>query len=232
MGQNIILIVSLFIVMASCKGMKESSKYQFNEGTYKVRLADHRGKAYVVVTDDSVKVYPLNKPVFDSTEFIQLTFPSKTANAAQGRNVFVANSFDLDVLTILFKYRPSVKGFPNQFTTHFNGAVYLGYRSDVFKIAYQKTPLYYKRRIEHYGYSFGGFAGIGATAMNPWVTQNNITDEYDGFVISKGLALHIAVNAFTFGVAVGWDHLTDRNKRYWIYQGKSWVGITLGLNLN
>ncbi|MCF6403106.1 hypothetical protein L3C95_09490 [Chitinophaga filiformis] len=219
-------------ILCGCKALQESSKYQFNEGTYKVKTPAHTGKAYVVISEDSIKVYPLNVPVFDSLKFIDLSLPDKTARPIGGRHSFVTNSFDLDLLTILFKYRPSVYGFPNQFTTHLNGAAYVGYRSDAFSVLYSKKPLYYKRHIEHYGYSMGGFLGMGATAMNPWVTRNNITEEYDGFVISKGIALNIAVNAFTFGLAVGWDHLMDRNRKYWIYQGKVWTGVTLGLNLN
>jgi hypothetical protein len=224
--------IAAFITLQGCKVLQESSKYEFNEGTYHVKTPQHSGKAYVVVNEDSVKVYPVNAPLFDSTRFIELAFPAKTAKPVRGRNLFLANSFDLDVLTILFKYRPSVKGFPNQFTTQLNGAAYIGYRTDAFKIRYSKRPLYYKRHIEHYGYSFGGFLGIGATAMNPWVTQGNISDEYDGFVITKGLALNVAVNAFTFGLAVGWDHLADSNRKFWIYQEKTWLGLTLGLNLN
>lgn len=225
-------ILLMLFLGAGCKGIQESSKYQFNEGTYKVNTSGYAGKAWVEVSEDSIRIYPMNKPVFDSTQFIDLSYPAKTASPLKGKNQFVTNSFDLDVLTILFKYRPGTSGFPNQFTTHFNAAAYAGYRSDVFKIKYKKRPLNYKRRIEHYGYSFGGFLGMGATAMNPWVTQDQITEEYDGFVITKGVAVNVGVNAVTFGLALGWDHLMDRNRKFWIYQGKPWLGLTFGLNLN
>jgi hypothetical protein len=49
---------------------------------------------------------------------------------------FVNRSFDLDVLTILFKYRPGISNFPNQLNTKFNGAGYLGYRSDLYLLTY------------------------------------------------------------------------------------------------
>jgi hypothetical protein len=227
-----IIIIILPCLLFGCKGLHESSKYQLNEGQYNVKTAGISGTAYVIVSEDSVKVYPLNKPVFDSTHFFELAFPQRTSKPVTGKNVFIKNSFDLDVLSILFKYRPSVNRFPNQFTSHLNGAAYIGHRSDIFRILYKKTPFYYKRRIEHYGYSFGAFLGMGATAMNPWVTEDNITQEYDGFVITKGAALNMAVNAFTFGLAIGWDHLMDSNRKFWIYQGKPWAGITIGLNLN
>jgi len=212
--------------------MQETSKYQFNEGVYNVRSVNHTGRAYVTVHEDSVKVYPMNAVRFDSTKMIRLALPEHISGSRPLKARFVARSFDVDVLTILFKYRPAAKGLPNQFSTQFNGAGYLGYRSDVFNVAYKEKPLYFKRRIQHYGYSVGGFLGIGATAMNPWVTQEQITEEYDGLVLTKGVALHLGVNSLNFGVALGWDHLMDRNRKLWIYQGKPWTGVTFGLNLN
>jgi hypothetical protein len=68
--------------------------------------------------------------------------------------------------------------------------------------------------------------------MNPWVTENQITQEYDGVVWSKGIAGIIGIDNFTIGLALGWDHLLDKNKNYWIYQGKPWLGLAFGLNLN
>ena len=68
--------------------------------------------------------------------------------------------------------------------------------------------------------------------MNPWVTNNRIAIEYDGVVWTKGVTGIIGLNNFTTGLAVGWDHLLDRNMAYWIYQGKPWIGFVFGLNLN
>lgn len=232
---NALLTLTFFVTLhflTGCKSLQESSKYQFNEGFYNVKMTDSSVKAYIVTNEDSIKVYPLKQNVFDSTNFLNLVLPQQSSKPVSGKLHFIKNSFDLDLLTILFKYRPSVKSFPQQFNTNFNGAAYLGYRSDIFRVIYSKRPLYYKRRIAHYGYSYGAFLGMGATAMNPWVTQNNITEEYDGFIISKGLAINVAVNSFTFGIAIGIDHLTDRDRHVWIYQGKPWTGVTLGLNLN
>ena len=68
--------------------------------------------------------------------------------------------------------------------------------------------------------------------MNPWVTENNISIEYDGVVWSKGLAGILAIDNFTIGLGLGWDYLTDANKKYWIYQNMPWLGLAFGLNLN
>ncbi len=68
--------------------------------------------------------------------------------------------------------------------------------------------------------------------MNPWVTNDRITIEYDGVVWTKGITGILGLNRFSVGVAAGWDDLLDRNKPYWIYQRKPWAGFALGLNLN
>jgi hypothetical protein len=64
------------------------------------------------------------------------------------------------------------------------------------------------------------------------MTGGAVQSEYDGVVFNKGFAAIVALNHFTAGVAIGWDRLLDRNRRYWIYNDKTWVGIVLGLNLN
>ncbi len=109
----------------------------------------------------------------------------------------------------------------------------MGYRTDTYVLHYKDSPLgISKRNITHFGFSFGGYMGMGGTAMNPWVTNDQIALEYDGVVWTKGLAGIIALNNFTTGLALGWDHLLDKNKKYWIYQGKPWIGFVFGLNLN
>jgi hypothetical protein len=42
----------------------------------------------------------------------------------------------------------------------------------------------------------------------------------------------MGVNNASLGLLIGWDHLLDNNKEYWIYQGKPWFGIALGISLN
>ena len=67
--------------------------------------------------------------------------------------------------------------------------------------------------------------------MNPFVTNINIQPEYDGVVITEGIAGLVGVGGFTFGGAVGFDNLMDKNRNTWIYQGKFWLGFTVGFNI-
>lgn len=142
------------------------------------------------------------------------------------------NTFDVDILTVPFKIRPSVRGFPEQLTADFDAALYLGRRRDNYTIKNVKTRGNSKLQLTGAGYGYGGFIGLGSVAMNPYVTQNAIDYEYDGFVINGGLAGIYDAKKFNIGLAVGTDFLVDKNRSSWIYHGKPWVGVLFGIDLN
>ena len=228
----------LVILLQSCQTIKQSSKYGFNEGYYQSKLFHKKLKSvYVIPGEDSIKVYTtkaLSKTSVDTVQSLKIAFPANHKPGNFDNYIFKQNSFDIDILSILFKFRSSVSGFPRQLNTSIlNGAIYLGHRSDFYQLKYKKTPLnVLKRSITHYGFSIGGFTGIGASRIDPWVTQNALDIEYDGLVNVSGIALIIALDKLSFAVTLGVDHLLDQNSDVWIYQGKPWWGLGIGLNLN
>jgi len=230
----------LFLVLlffSSCKTLTETSKYGFNEGYYKSRLYHKKLKnVYVVSAEDSIKIYSaksIEKGFVDTAKKTKLVFPVNKKPLNFENYSFKKNSFDLDALSILFKYRPSVKNFPRQLNTGFNGAVYFGYRTDMYRLSYKQTPLKeYKRNINHYGYSIGAFSGIGTARIDPFVTLNGIDYEYDGVVNLTGIAVIAGVNKLSLGITSGVDFLLDKNRKYWVNNKKPWIGIAIGLNIN
>jgi len=222
--------------LTGCETLKESSKYQFNEGFYKTRAGNGKmEKMYVVANGDSVKVYSPGaiRNQVDTNRSITIAFPPVRKTTDFKNYAFQRNTFDLDVLTILFKYRFPAQGFPNQLNATFNGAVYAGLRKDVYKLKYNETPLHiHKRSISHYGYSLGCFAGFGTARIDEYVTLNRLQTEYDGVVTLEGLAAIIALDKLTFGLTLGEDHLLDRNRKLWVNQARPWIGLSVGLNLN
>lgn len=213
-GQRLLLLAVL--TLTCCV----SHKYELSNHRYLYKQAgEHYKRANIFVSADSIKVYDPGS----SGEMVQ------KPGVAQ---YFLKRSFDVDVTTVLFKYRPGSQYLPRQLLTDFNGNVFVGYRLDRFKIRHTKTPFGNKKLTSHIGITMGGFAGIGSTAITPWTTNNQVTDEYNGFIVSRGLSVMIGFNTLTIGAGVGWDALTDRDKVVWIYQNKPWYGLTLGLNLN
>jgi hypothetical protein len=234
---RIIFLFAGIIALSSCSSLRNSAKHGFSEGYYRSRIFHKKKKkVYVVPEDETIKIYSaksLQKDVIDTSRSLKIAFPADQKPAAFQNYKFTKNSFDVDVLTIPVKYRPSVQNFPRQLNATFNGAVYLGYRSDVYHLSYRQTPLrIFKRSITHYGYSLGLFTGLGTMHIDEYVTNNAINIEYDGVVNLAGINLIAGVEKISLGLAVGVDHLMDRNRKYWLNNGKPWIGLSFGVNLN
>jgi hypothetical protein len=209
------------LILISCGTIRNAPKYELGDGAYDFRQP---GSVYiktnVYVTEDTVRIFSRTKPT-------EPVIPDPHKN-----EIFLKRSFDVDVMTIAFKYRPGSTYLPRQLNTDFNGNVFMGYRFDRFEMKLNRTPVGIRKTYRHRGITAGGFAGIGATAITPWTTNNQIGDEYNGFILSRGAVVMIGFNNLTVGGGLGWDYLTDRDKEKWIYQNKRWYGLTIGLNIN
>ena len=222
--------------ISSCETLKESSKYKFNDGFYTTNNAGHHEKVYVLAGSDTIKEYQRSAlqgmHSTDSIKSVRLVFPDKKPKDFTD-HVFRQGAFDIDVLTVLFKYRPPASNFPPQLNATFNGAVYTGYRTDIYRLSYKQTPLHdFRRKVSHYGFSAGIFSGLGTARIDEYVTNNALAIQYDGMVNLTGLALILAADRLTAGITLGEDHLLDRNHQLWVNNGKVWIGLSLGLNLN
>ena len=221
-----------------CNLLRKGSKYEFSNGYYRMKhTGPGKEKVYVDQQDGEYAVYRVEmlgqKHAVDTAASTKLLLPLSFQGEPPADAVFWQPSLDLDFLTIPLKYRPSLSSFPRQLNTNLNGGAYIGFRNDVYHLRYSQTPLGKPmRHTTHFGFSFGGFAGLGATAMNPSVTNDQVPIEYDGVILTKGVAGILGVNHFTVGLAIGFDNLLDKNRKYWIYRQKPWIGLAFGLNLN
>jgi len=227
--------MTLAFLWAGCQTLRNSPKYSFAEGYYSSRLYHKkRKKVYIVPSDDSIRIYSAKRISRGADTALKLAFPPNARPATFNDYNFRQLSLDFDVLNLLCKFRPSQKGFPPQFNNNIlNAALYLGRRADVYQLRYRRTPLGADRRtITHYGYSFGVFAGFGGAHIDEYVTRNALAVQYDGLVQIAGVAAIVGIDRVNFGLNIGVDHLLDGNRRLWIYQGKPWLGVSIGLNLN
>jgi hypothetical protein len=236
MKKELLLTCLVTILLNSCGIVQKDYKYSFADGYYRSKIFNEdQTRVYIDNNNDSILIYSVsadNKVSNNLKKVVSLLQEGKS-NLNMNSLVFNHLSMDVDVLTILSKYRPETVGLPGQLNSNLNGSVYLGLRNDVYQLKYPKTPLNtYKKQIKHYGLSSGIFTGLGGSPLNPAVTENHISHEYDGLVWSNGFAVIMGVNNASLGILIGWDQLLDSNKEYWIYQGKPWLGIALGLNLN
>lgn len=215
-----------------------STKSKFADDYYIVKKKGAQNeKVYVDFEEDEITVYSTTGKKKESHQIDQTVqgtiFPKEEKGTKTPDLKFKHGDFDLDLFTMPVKLRPARNGVAWQLNANVNGAIYAGYRVDKFNLHYTPNPLgKVKRSITHTGFSFGIFSGLGNTFMSPTNTDFNIETEYDGVVWTKGVAAIFALNNFTAGLAIGTDNLTDRNKKYWNYEGQPFLGLVLGLNLN
>lgn len=222
---NLLLCSLIVAFITSCGPLHETARYQFVDGEYFYRQKNHPYHNVYISNQleeaDTVKIYRVKNEAGE--------LPAVTPGLDQ---YFVKKDVHLNILTIPFKLRPSVEGFPAQLNSNFNGEIFVGHRIDKFRLHYSSTPAGWKREMLHWGVSGGVFAGIGSSPITPWTTNYRTMDEYNGFIVSRGIAVMGSINRLTVGLGMGWDYLTDRDRGIWIHQNKPWYGLTLGLNLN
>lgn len=221
LGVGILAVMS----MASCAALKETARYEFVDDEYWYRQRPEKYQKVYVENDlenDIISIYPLSLELRED-------LPETKENVDQ---YFIMKDLHLNILTIPFKLRPSVEGFPSQLNSNFNGELFLGYRLDKFRRHFKNTPAGVKDEMLHWGISGGIFGGIGSSVIAPWTTNYRTMDEYDGLVLTRGIGVLGAINRLNVGFVIGWDYLTDRDKNIWIHQNKIWYGLALGLNLN
>jgi hypothetical protein len=210
------------LTILSCSTLKPFSDSNIESGYYELRqTARGYTKVYLDVKKDSIAIIAIDKESKDQSPLAHIDGQS-----------FLKRSFDIDVLAVPFKYRPSTSNVPRQLTSDFNGNIYFGYRLDRYKTRIFHTPIGQVKKIQHHAITMGTFGGLGTTFVSPWTTNYQTNDEYNGLVLTRGLSIMAGVNNLTFGVGIGWDYLTDRDKEIWIYQNKPWYGVTISLNIN
>jgi hypothetical protein len=232
-----IVVIAMVALLSSCETLKHYAKRGFSEGFYRTNLHLQKvRKVYVLPSDDVIKVFSvetMKKNIIDTSESLKINFPADSKPLDFQTYFFRKNSFDLQALTVLFRYRPALKVFPAQLTQSYNATAYIGYRTDIYRLSYKKTPLQlYHRSITHYGFSVGVFSGIGSERVDEFNTLGALSTEYDGIVSLSGIAAILAINKVSFGVALGADHLLDKHREIWVSNGKPWIGLTISLNLN
>ncbi len=219
-------LLLLIGMLQGCASLQSPSKYNLATGYYNFK----EGKDKVQVFLDAVEDTLVLTKIADETSVIKLPLYTNEGDLKPIR--LSKPTLDIDIISALFKLRPRHVSLPPQLNATFNGNIYVGYRKDMYTTQYVKEFKRYRREINHFGFSVGLFGGIGATPVNPSVTQNAIATEYDGIILQKGAAAILAINKITIGLGLGFDTLLDRNAQFWIYQERPWLGLMLGLNLN
>jgi hypothetical protein len=226
------IIIAGVALFTSCNTIEKASEHGFNSGYYKLDSAKKISLVYVDVNEEKIDVYNQRDKKIDRNKFLSIKV--KNPDSFQTDLLkFRKQSLDIDLTTVLLKYRPSVYGLPPQLTTDLNFSLYAGWRFDTYKIISKMDPLdkpYLK--ISNMGYDFGIFAGLGSSNINPFTTNYRTTDEYTGMIFQTGISAFLESNIASFGVVVGLDYLLNRDRAIWINNNKPWAGLIVGIALN
>lgn len=222
---------SLFL-LNSCVVFRKAESDHLHDGYYRTVIAGKTQTVWVETGEDTLRVeIPDGVNQANTEPIVQVLNLDIDTPAAPMR--FVQRTLDVDLLSIPVKIRPATQGIPTQMVTSINAAIFLGFRKDVYHLHQQKQGRgHYRFKEFHHGFSIGACTGIGASSITSGFTRKMVSTDYEGVVWSNGIAGLIAINQFTIGVMLGTDNLLNTDRRYWIYEGKPWVGLAVGLNLN
>jgi hypothetical protein len=189
-------------------------------------------KAYLQLQEDSIRVFIQQNDTLQSPAAISLSLTGADSICSLPYS-FNKQSLDIDITSILFKYRPRQQGRPSEFTADFNAALYSGWRWDYFTVKGKKDPFQNCRKtISSRGFDVGAFAGMGTTPVNPFSTNGVVTDDYSGMIFQYGMAAFVETSFVSFGLSAGFDALLTPDKKSWIYHNKPWLGFVVGIALN
>ena len=226
------LILVYVTLCSSCAVIEKSSRHGFESGYYKMKSYGSPDKdVYLDMNDNEVTVYPKNEEALGN-ELINISL-SNSDTLCHISSKFVKKSLDIDITTVLLKFRPSVYDLPSQMNIDFNAALYAGWRHDTYFVKGKADPLHKCRcNVVSRGYDFGIFTGLGSATIGPFSTRNAISNEYDGMVLQFGIAGFVESNFASFGISTGYDYLFSRDRDVWIYNYKPWIGLIIGFALN
>lgn len=229
--KRLVLFICLMINL-SCSVIEKSSRHGFDSGHYKLSLKQgHVENVYLDIDDNKVTVYPVTENALGKP---RMTLPLGHADSLYTiPSRFSKTSLDIDITTILFKYRPKSDQLPGQLSAELNVALYAGWRHDYYRIKSRKDPLGgYRYKMSNLGYDFGILAGPGTTLIGPSTTTVAVSKDYNGMIFEYGLAAFMETSFASFGVATGFDHLLTSDRDVWIYNKKPWIGFVVGIALN
>ena len=228
-----IILVILIGFATSCKTIEKASTHGLNSGYYTLKSENKNLQdVYLDVAVENINVYPHIKRKPDKANMFIIPL-GITDSVATKEIIFKKESIDIDITSILLKYRPSVRGLNAQLNTDLNIALYAGWRHDNYNLLGKKDPLGRKyNQIGKLGYDVGFFTGLGTTMINAYTTQNEQMDEYSGMIIQAGFAGFIESSVASFGLSIGYDYLLNADSKIWVYKNKPWIGFIIGIALN
>jgi hypothetical protein len=226
---------SFLVIPQSCAPFDKIYSHEFDSGFFTLKTPEIKAeRIYLDLKGDSVVVYPIAREdkiiLPDGSVSNGIKISSVRPGTFLYNSTFVKSSIDIDLSTVLVKFRQAREDVASQLNANVNGVLYAGLRKDFFKLKTNISRINELHSfVRHTGFDFGFFAGFGITPVNPTVTISRTIQEYDGIVFQKGISVFGTFENLSVGLALGFDNLLSPDRRIWIYNQKPWIGLVLGI---
>lgn len=139
-------------------------------------------------------------------------------------------------LTIPLKIRPQIRdfqlkdSFPSQVETGFNFAFAIGYK--FVRNIYKADKNFLGQFTNRSSITPGFLVGAAATDLKKSNTRQPIIEfERKAPLISLGGFVMMGFNNINFGYVLGVDYAFGTGAHSWLYRGRAWHGIAIGLDI-
>jgi hypothetical protein len=163
-------------------------------------------------------------------------FPEMDSFPTAKKLVYLDSKPVLQGIAITLKIRPKLNessrldSFPSQTETGFNPAIAVGWKFN-YNIFKPKKD-FWGRNLNQFSLTPGIFLGTGAVDLKKSNTRNPIIKfERKAAILSTGGFIMFGYNNINLGYSFGFDYATGTGKNSWLYQGKMWQGITIGIDI-
>lgn len=223
------ILLGAWVTISSCALLEQSARHGLQEGHYMLQTGETKQPVYVLPETDTLYVYEREKSKSQPKQRL-LTIPA--INGKLQPLMLKKQSLDIDITSVLLKYRRANPPFPPELTADFNLNMYAGWRFDRYKIS-RRTSVNGKESVEvkASGFDFGWLAGLGPTPVGPFNTGNLALNEYSALCFQTGMAAFLETSLVSVGAAAGLDFLTGPDRNAWIYHRKIWLGLVVGVAL-
>lgn len=189
------------------------------ESASKFKIVDKEGDYYVIEfwtwKNDSLKKATLN---VDSMNRTRKFLIHKDNLEHIANKVYRHFTPAIGSMTFPFKYRPQTGVFENTFALNMTGGV---------RWNFSET---------NDNHSLSALFGVGPSTIvfnkfNTDTTISNITDPEQRAALTMSLNVVYQWELLQAGLSMGIDHKFDGNREKWIYQGKPWFALGIGLDI-
>lgn len=138
----------------------------------------------------------------------------------------------LQPVTIALRFRGEAlrDTVPAQATTGFNAGFALGWK--LSKIYWRRNKNAFNSQTQRYSLGLGGLFSMGAVELNDKNTRAPRAQFPRSVpVLTYGAMVTLGLGSLNLGVAGGIDRTFTTQTDGWLYQGKPWWGLVLGLDV-